>query len=262
MKKLFFLSAMIGLMASTATAIEIYSCNTVGVQRVTGTLTDSKLTAPMPFVGIGGGVANLKDSVYSDNTMLNTFQLCLDSSSGYYSQWLSLTGIGDGGMVSVPRVIDGEEISPSEANVQALPIGAGLMVDRTSVSQPVFIMGQYTDAAPTTTIQGKTRSYLCSPLNQDFSLEEKLTDSQGVSEDDVVYINDGVQEHEYRYSIEGEGGKHWYEIKQQHVITTNRKTGAQEAGFKDVRDYGSAIIPAGNGFIYKREVDSVLTFAW
>lgn len=261
MKKLFFLSAMIGLMAGTAAAIEIYSCNTVGVQRVTGTLTDSKLTAPMPFVGIGGGVANLKDSVYSDNTMLNTFQLCLDSSSGYYSQWLSLTGIGDGGMVPVPRVIEGKEISPSEANVQALPIGAGLMVERTSVSQPVYIMGQYTDAAPTTTIQGKTRSYLCSPLNQDFDLDQKLTSSQGVSAFDLIYINDGHLEHEYHYSEVGENGKHWYEEVREDVISTHPIFGPTIV--RQVRQvYSGAVIGAGQGFIYLRKENSPLTFAW
>lgn len=207
MKKLFFLSAMIGLMAATAAADEIYSCNTVGVQRVSAT-TD-KLNVPIPFVAIGGGDITLADTLYADNIALADYAMVSLNSDGKYNQWMWFGSFVEGGWYPSTQ----NDVTPPAASSQVLPRGSGVVVNHgNSKANPVYVMGQYDPDTPMTSVVNKgKRSFLVNPTQSNFDIESKIVGTSILDEWDAIWIVRQGQTYVYNYSYFGNAeGCHWF----------------------------------------------------
>lgn len=232
MKKLFFLSAMIGLMASTATAIEIYSCNTVGVQRVSATAND-KVDVPVPFVAIGGGDITLADALYCDNMSLADYAMISMNTSGKYNQWLWFGDLIAGGWYATTQ----NETTPPSANEQTLPRGTGVVVNHgNSKSNPIYVMGQYDPDTPMTSVVLKgNRSYLVNPTDTSFSIDAKFPFSTPFDLLDQIIIVRSGQTYTYLCSPSKKDGGWWYYRDAANKQVFDKPTIAPGEGFWYVR---------------------------
>lgn len=228
MKKLFFLSAMIGLVAGTAAAVDIYSCNTVGVQRVSATTSD-KLNIPVPFVAIGGGDITLADTLYADNIALADYAMVSLNSDGKYHQWMWFGSFVEGGWYPSTQ----NKVTPPAASALVLPRGSGVVVNHgNSLSNPVYVMGQYDpDTRMTSVVNKGKRSFLVNPTSSPFVLDEKLT--TGTFPLDAVTITKSGQSYAYSYDATK---KKWF----YRNATTNATI------------FDSPTIAPGDGFWYNR----------
>ena len=233
MKKLFFLSAMIGLMAGTAAAIEIYSCNTVGVQRVSATVND-KVDVPVPFVAIGGGDITLADALYCDNMSLADYAMISMNMSGNYNQWLWFGDLIAGGWYPTTQ----NDTTPPPANEQTLPRGTGVVVNHgNSKSNPIYVMGQYDPDTPmTSVVQRGNRAYLVNPTDTPFSIDEKFPFSALPDVlDEIVIVRTSGQRYTYSCSPSKRDGGWWYFRTSDGKQVFDKPTIAPGEGFWYVR---------------------------
>jgi len=253
MKKLFFLSAVCGL-AVAASAVEVFSCNTVGVQRVTSALS-SDLSVPVPFVGIGGQSATLDNLLYIDTlTTGDNVQICQNNLSGYYNVWtavnLHLPGANIGAFFPSSHTYDtvsgAYTLTTAEAQDFVVHPGTGIKVTHANTNSAVYVMGEYNGGEITTLIKAKTQYYFVNPRNEDFCLDEKLVTGVNAMFD-RVYINGRT----YYFNKTGSNNKHWYYKEQ--------VTGGSASV---INRYDSPVVHPGEGFIYNRATSTDLTFVW
>lgn len=252
MKKLFFLSAVCGL-AVAASAVEVFSCNTVGVQRVSANV--SEVSVGVPFTAIGGGAGTLADLLYFDTMATgDNVQICQSNKYGFYNVWtaVNIPGANITQFFSNSRTLDSKAgaytlVTPTASEYVVNP-GAGIKVTRSSTTSAVYVVGEYRQGQNSTTVKGNTQYYFVNPLTVGFSLDEKLTSANGVNQlFDRVYI-DGTT---YYYSKTGSGNQHWY-----------YKEKVSGGSGSTINRYCSPVIPPGGAFIYNRGTSADLTFNW
>lgn len=257
MKKCILFGVFAAAMAATAGTATIYSCNTVGVHRVTGSY--SVLDVPAPFEKIGGGNIDLESLLYIDNlTTGDNVQILLDDPYGFFKVWSTVNLPAYNLAMFYPssrtEPISGGSVSvnPPEASAFNVPRGAGIKLIRSNTSGDVYVMGQYTSARPTTTIAGAARSYLVNPTNEPFDLDTKLTPTVGVDSGDQIAVDDGETSNIYYFNKTGKDGKYWY------VQVRSTVNGVEVT----TTDYVSPKIPAGGSFTFKRRRNRAFTFSW
>lgn len=256
MKRIMFLGMVAGaaIMAAGGT-VQLYSCNTVGVHRVTGA---SVVEVPVPFEAIGGGDITLDALLYTDTLAAgDNVQICRNRAHGFYHLWSVAEQSGaltsstcreqtSGGDVEVPA---------PEANKCAIPRGTGIKVacGDSTASRAVYVMGQCTTASLSTTLGGGASSYLVNPFQRDLDIETAFTATNGVHRNDRIIIQEGGAQKVYQWNKNGANDQHW-------------RTATVERGQDgvDVISYGydSPKIGPGKGFVYERNAATDLTFTW
>ena len=256
MKTLLMFGSVMVFALSTL-AVELTSSNVLGIQQVKQNKND--VVVPVTFAGVGtNGVAiTLADTLYLDNlSMADTAMVMLNSSSGYYSQWVWLPGFMTGLYWTARRTDD----TPIEAASQVLPRGAGIRVQVAKNSLPIYTLGQYTSKPRTLTFAAETTTLVANSSNVDMDLDAIFQGSEFTSWDNLI-VRDASQELVYEYDEAGdpETGRFWFRRETvRTVVNGNIVTSS-----KKIFDLNKKkIAPGGNFRFYRGWFLSDVTVCW
>lgn len=252
MKTLLMFGSVMVFALSTL-AVELTSSNVLGIQQVKQNKND--VVVPVTFAGVGtnGGAITLAETLYLDNlSMADTAMVMLNSSSGYYSQWVWLPGFMTGLYWTARRTDD----TPIEAASQVLPRGAGIRVQAANAAKPVYTLGEYTSTNCSVTLNYRTTTVLTNPSTTK-ELDLEVVFSKGGASD-YIYVVDNVGETAYQYNPTADSqGRHWYRKTAEHIANEDGTVSSMNTFTYDLPK-----VAPGGSFRYRRGTRGDLTVTW